>query len=60
MVLEIIVLSHPHLQRFFANASLKFSKSNNRRLTFEYVAILLSFKQHIEEYLLAIIFYYYS
>ena len=53
-VLQIIVLSHYHSQRFFANVSLKFSNSNNRRITFAYVTILLSFMQLIEEYLLAI------
>ena len=53
-VLQIIVLSHYHSQHFFANVSLKFSNSNNRRMTFAHVTILLSFMQLIEEYLLAI------
>ena len=49
---EKIVLLHSHLQRFFANVSLKFSNINNRRVTFAHVVILLSFMQLIEEYLL--------
>ena len=53
-VSEIIVLLHFHSQRFFANVSLKFSNSNNRRMMFAHVAILLSFMRMIEEYLLAI------
>ena len=51
-----IVLLHSHPQRFFANVSLKFSNINNRRVTSAYVAILLSFMQLIEEYLLATFF----
>ena len=50
---EIIVLLHSHLQRFFANVSLKFTNINNRQVTSAHVAILLSFMQLIEEYLLA-------
>ena len=50
---EIIVLFHSHLQRFFANVSLKFSNINNRRVTSAHAAILLSFMQLIEEHLLA-------
>ena len=50
---EIIVLLHPRSHRFFANVSLKFSNINNRRVTSAHVAILLSFMQLIEEYLLA-------
>ena len=38
---------------FFANVSLKFSNINNRLVTSAHVAILLSFVQRIEEYLLA-------
>ena len=53
-VSEIIVLLHSHPQCFFANIRLKFSDSNNRRMMFGHVGILLSFKQLIEEYLLAI------
>ena len=53
-VSEIIVLLHSRSQRFFANVSLKFSDSNNRRMMFMHVAILLPFMQLIEEYLLAI------
>ena len=45
---------HSNSQRFFANVSLKFSNSNNRRMTSANVAILLSFMQLIEEYMLAI------
>ena len=41
----------------FANVSLKFSNLNNRRVTAAYVAILLSFMQLIEEYLLATFFF---
>ena len=48
-----IVLLHSHSQRFFANDTLKFSNINIRRVTSAYVAILLSFMQLIEEYLLA-------
>ena len=48
-----IALLHSHSQRFFANVSLKFSNINNRRVRSAYVAILLSFMQLIEEYLLA-------
>ena len=48
----IIDLLHSHSHRFFANVSLKFSSSNNRRMTFAHIAILLSFRQLIEEYLL--------
>ena len=51
---QIIVLLHSHSQRLFAKVSLKFSNSNNRRVTYEHVAILLSLIQLIEEYLLAI------
>ena len=47
------VLLHSHSQRFFANVSPKFSTINNRRLTSAHVAILLSFMQLIEQYLLA-------
>ena len=36
---KIIVLLHPHSQRVFANVSLTFSNSNNRRVTFAHVAI---------------------
>ena len=50
---EIIVLLHSHSQRFFANVSLKFSNINNRRVTSAHDAILLSFIQLFEEYLLA-------
>ena len=50
---EIIVLLHSHWQRFFAKVSLKFSNINNRRVTSAHAAILLSFMQLIEEYLLA-------
>ena len=53
-VLEIIVLLHSHSQRFFANVSLKFSNSNNRRMTFARVRILLYVMQLFEEYLSAI------
>ena len=53
---EKIVLLHSHSQRFFANVSLKFSNINNRRVTSAYVAMLLSFMQLIEEYLLATFF----
>ena len=52
-VSDIIVLLHSNSQRFFANVSLKFSNINNRRVTAVHVAILLFFKQLIEEYLLA-------
>ena len=52
-----IVLLHSHSQRFFAYVSLKFSNINNRRVTSAYVAILLSFMQLIEEYLLATLFF---
>ena len=55
-VFRKIVLLHSHSQRFFANVSLKFSNINNRRVTSAYVAILLSFMQLIEEYLLATFF----
>ena len=51
--LEIIVLLHSRSQCFFPNISLKFSNINNRRVTSVHVAILLSFMQLIEEYLLA-------
>ena len=51
-----IVLLHSHSQGFFANVSLKFSNINNIRVTSAYVAILLSFMQLIEEYLLATFF----
>ena len=51
------VLLHSHSQRFFTNVSLKFSNINNRRVTSAYVAILLSFMQLIEEYLLATFFF---
>ena len=50
---EIIVLLHSHSQRFIANVSLKFSNINNRRVTSAHDAILLSFIQLFEEYLLA-------
>ena len=55
-VSEIIVLLHSQPQGSFANVSLKFSNSNNRRLTFVHVAIRLSFMQLIEEFLLIIFF----
>ena len=42
------------MQRFFANVSLKFSNTNNKWITFASVAILLSFMQLIEKYLLAV------
>ena len=42
---------HSQAQRFFANVSLSFSNCNNRRMTFAYAAILLSFMQQVEEYL---------
>ena len=48
-----IVKLHSHLQRFFANVSLKFSNINNRRVTSAHDGILLSFMQLFEEYLLA-------
>ena len=44
---------HPGPQPI-ANVSFKFSNSNNRGMMFAHVAILLSFVQLIEEYLLAI------
>ena len=47
---------HFHSLRFFTNVSLKFSNINNRQVTSAYVAILLSFMQLIEEYLLATFF----
>ena len=50
-VSEIIVLFYSNSQRFFANVSLKFSNSNNRRITFAHIAILLSIMHLIEEYL---------
>ena len=52
-VLEIVVYLHSHSQRFFANVSLNFSNSNYRCMTFAHVAILLSFMQWDEEYLVA-------
>ena len=54
------VLLHSHSQCFFAKVSLKFSNFYNRRVTSAYVAILLSFMQLIEGYLLATFFFYYS
>ena len=54
---EIIVLLHSHSQRFFANVSLKFSNINYRGVTSPHVAILLSFMQLIDEYLLATKFF---
>ena len=50
---EIIVLLHSHSQHFFADVSLKFLNINNRRVTSAHVAIVLSFMQLIEEYVLA-------
>ena len=49
----MIILLHSHSQPFFANVSLKCSNINNRRMKSAHVAILLSFMQLIEEYLLA-------
>ena len=53
-VSKIAVLLHSHSQHFFASVSLKFSNSNIRRMTSAHVAILLSFMQPTEGYLLAL------
>ena len=50
---EIIVLFYSHSQRFFANVSLIFSNIKYRRVTSAHVAIILSFMQMIQEYVLA-------
>ena len=44
-----MVKLHPQAQRFFAY----FSNYNNRRMTFVHAAIILSFMQRVEEYLVA-------
>ena len=59
-VSEIIVYLDSQLQRFFANVSLNFSNSNNRRMTFAHVAILLSSTQRVVEYLFALKHFDYS
>ena len=49
---ERIVLLCSHAQRFFANVRLKISNINSRLVTSAHVAILVSFMQLFEEYLL--------
>ena len=53
-VSEIIVELHSQSQRFFANVSLNFSNSNNKRMTFAHVAIILSSTQRFAENLVAL------
>ena len=54
--LEILlsVIAYSQSQRFFANVSLNFLNNNNRRMMFAHAAILLSFMQQVEEYLMAL------
>ena len=53
-------LLHSQSQRFFANVSLIFSNSNNRRVTFAHVAILLSSTQRVAGYLMALKYFDFS
>ena len=55
---EIIVYLHSQVQRVFFLTSAYdqsyFSNCNNRRISFAHAGILLSFMQHIDEYLVAL------
>ena len=53
-VSEIDIYLHSQMQRFFANVSLFFSYRNERCMAFAEAAILLSFMQRIEEYVVAL------
>ena len=53
-VSEIVVYQHPKLQHFFANVSLNFFNSNYICMAFAHVAILLSFRQRSQAYLMAL------